>query len=69
MPWICNKIEDLPNTIKKYPVRFNIDLNISEFSKDFIAKCLRSKEELRFNFENIFDHELLVLIYIIRNKI
>lgn len=69
MPWNCNKIEDLPNTIKKYPVRFNIDLNISEFSKDFITKCLRSKEELRFNFENIFDHELFVLIYIIRNKI
>ena len=69
MPLNCNKIEDLPNTIKKYPVRFNIDLNISEFSKDFITKCLRSKEELRFNFENIFDHELFVLIYIIRNKI
>ena len=68
LPWACNKIEDLPSIIRKQPVKFKVDLDISDDSKDFIIKCLRYKEELRMNYENILDHPLLVYIFYLSKR-
>jgi serine/threonine protein kinase len=39
------------------------DNNISEYSKDFIKKCLKIKEEDRMNWEDAFHHPVLSITH------
>lgn len=56
-PWPANNEIQLLNNIKGRSVPF--DSYISDYSKDFIKKCLKIKEEERMNWDEAFKHPLL----------
>ncbi|CAD8059172.1 unnamed protein product [Paramecium sonneborni] len=58
-PWPCRDIPSYALNIKIQPLKFPVDIRVSDEYQDFIKQCLKKEEKDRISWENLFNHVIL----------
>ncbi|CAD8197680.1 unnamed protein product [Paramecium pentaurelia] len=58
LPWQADREQEFFQFFTKNPIQFSDNIIISSAAKDLINKCLQLDENKRYNFNQLFEHDL-----------
>ncbi|CAD8144291.1 unnamed protein product [Paramecium octaurelia] len=58
-PWPCRDIPSYAFNIKNQPLKFPVDIRVSDEYQDFIKQCLKKDEKDRISWDQLFQHVIL----------